>query len=162
MKHILSVLVNNSSGVLSHVTSLFTRRGYNIDSLSVAETENKGRSIITMVVNEEKSMIAQIEKQLYKLMDVISIENLSNRDSLERELVLITVKVVREKREEILSLVDLFKAHIVDMSEEAVLMELVGNPRRVRSFIRALSEYGIIRMARTGTVSLPFPSAEDE
>jgi len=161
MKHVLSVLVNNSSGVLSHVTSLFTRRGYNIDSLSVAETENRGISIITMVVDEDRSMVAQIEKQLYKLMDVISIENLSNTDSLERELVLITIKASREKREEILSLVDVFKAHIVDMSEKAVMIELNGNPRRIRTFIQAMTEYGIIRMARTGTVSLPFPSAEE-
>jgi len=160
MKHILSVLVNNSSGVLSHVSSLFTRRGYNIDSLSVAETQNPSHSIITLVVNEDERMVHQIEKQLYKLMDVIKIENLSNKESIERELMLVTIMADRSRREDILSLVDVFHGTIVDMTESVVMIEMIGNPRRIRTFLKAIEEFGIIRMARTGTVSLPFSSAE--
>jgi len=160
MKHILSVLVNNSSGVLSHVSSLFTRRGYNIDSLSVAETQNPSHSIITLVVNEDERMVHQIEKQLYKLMDVIKIENLSNKESIERELMLVTIMADRSRREDILSLVDVFHGTIVDMTESVVMIEMIGNPRRIRTFLKAIEEFGIIRMARTGTVSLPFSTSE--
>lgn len=162
MKQILSVLVNNHSGVLSHVSSLFTRRGYNIDSLSVAETDKKEQSIITLVLNEDHKMIRQIEKQLYKLTDVISIENLTYHESLERELVLVTIQCQRGKREEILALVDVFKGSIVDMTHEKVMIELSGNPRRVKTFIEAIAEFGIERMARTGTISLPFPSEKKQ
>ncbi len=159
MKHTLSVMVNNSSGVLSHVSSLFTRRGYNIDSLSVAETENPARSVITLVVNENDRMVAQIVKQLYKLMDVISIEDLTQTPALERELILMTVQSNRKNREELLSLVDVFKATVVDMTEAEIMIELSGNPRRINSFIKAFREYGIVRMARTGAIALPFPVA---
>lgn len=160
MKHILSVQVNNNFGVLSHVASLFTRRGYNIDSLSVGETENPERSVITLVVNEQPEMIQQVEKQLYKLTDVISVENLTGEDSLKRELILITVRCTRETRSDILNLTDVFQASIVDMTPERILIEMSGIPRRVSTFMQAIAEYGIVHIARTGTIALKFPSAE--
>jgi len=160
-KHILSVLVNNSSGALSHVAGLFTRRGYNIDSLSVAETEESNRSIITLVVNENNKKVEQIRNQLYKLMDVIFIEDLTDVESLERELVLVTIKAQPNNRDAILTLIDVFKATIVDMTDSAVMIEMSGNPRRIQTFIQAIREYEIIKLARTGTISLSFPSADE-
>jgi len=161
MKHVLSVLVKNSSGVLSHVASLFTRRGYNIESLCVAETHHPERSIITMVVDEEDKMVRQIERQLYKLVDVVKIEDLTGVDSIERELVLATIKCERSKREEILSLIEVYQGHIVDMTESAIMIEMIAAPRRIRSFIKTISEYGIIRIARSGTIALPYLSNDD-
>ena len=116
MKHILSVLVNNYSGVLSHVSGLFTRRGYNIDALSVGETQDKTKSIITLVVDEDFEMVRQIEKQLYKLVDVLSIEDLTYKEALKRELLIVTVKSSKEDRREILSLVEVFKGIIFTFS----------------------------------------------
>lgn len=161
MKHILSVLVNNSSGVLSHVTGLFTRRGYNIESLCVAETHHPERSIITMVVDEEDKMVRQIEKQLYKLVDVVKIEDLTNVESVERELVLAAIQSERSKRDEILSLIDVYQAHIIDMTDSAIMIEMIAAPRRIRSFIKIISEYGIIRIARSGSIALPYLSADE-
>jgi len=161
MKHILSVLVNNSSGVLSHVASLFTRRGYNIESLSVAETHMTERSVITMVVDEDDKMVRQIEKQLYKLVDVVKIEDLTNIDSIERELVLATIQCERSKRDEILSLINAFQAHIRDMSDTAIIVEMTANPRQIQSFIKTISEYGILKIARSGSIALPALSTEN-
>ena len=161
MKQVLSVVVNNSAGVLSHVSGLFTRRGYNITSLSVGETENKEKSVITLVVDEDDKMVSQIQKQLHKLADVISIDNLTNKDSLKRELLLITIKTNRKKRTEILSLIDVFKATIVDMTDELIMVEMVGLPRRITAFLGVMSEFGITGVARTGTIALSFPSAID-
>ena len=159
MRTVLSVLVRNSAGVLSHVSGLFTRRGYNIDSLSVGETEDATKSIITLVVSEEEEMVRQIEKQLYKLVDVLEIRELTGEDALKRELVLLTVKSSRETRHELLTLINVFKARVVDMSESEIMIEMVANPRRSSGFVRAFSEFGIIEMARTGTIALPFPAS---
>jgi len=158
LKHLLSVLVRNHYGVLSHVSGLFTRRGYNIDSLSVGETDNPEYSIITMVVNEEPKMVRQIEKQLYKLVDVIKIEDLTQKESLQRELVVLTVETNRANRQEILALVEVFKGIIVDMTDSAVMIEMSSNPRRIETFIKVFSEYNIMQIARTGTIALEFPS----
>ena len=159
MRTVLSVLVRNSAGVLSHVSGLFTRRGYNIDSLSVGETEDATKSIITLVVSEEEEMVRQIEKQLYKLVDVLEIRELTGEDALKRELVLLTVKSSRETRHELLTLINVSKARVVDMSESEIMIEMVANPRRISGFLRAFSEFGIIEMARTGTIALPFPAS---
>ena len=157
MKHILSVEVNNTSGVLSHVSGLFTRRGYNIDSLSVGETEKPDRSVITLVVNEDEEMIRQIEKQLYKLVDVIEVKNLTGEESLKRELVLLTVKSDQKTRADLINLVDVFDAKIVDLTNDAVMIEMSGIPRQVATFIQIMSELGILSMARTGSIALGFP-----
>ena len=160
MRNILSVVVNNSSGVLSHVIGLFTRRGYNIDSLSVAPTADISESVITIVVNEEDKMIKQIIKQLNKLTDVIAVKNLTNREAFKRELILITVQFHREKRTDFLGLIEAFKATITDMSEDAALIELTGLPRKVQAFLNAMAEFNIIGVARTGSIALEFPTAE--
>ncbi|MCS6983677.1 MAG: acetolactate synthase small subunit [Leptospiraceae bacterium] len=159
MKHVLSVLVNNHAGVLSHVSGLFTRRSYNIDSLSVGETQDPTKSIITLVISEDEEMVKQIEKQLYKLVDVLEIRDLTGEDSLKRELILLTVRFSPEKRAEILTLIDVFKATVVDMTEEEIMIELVANPRRISSFLQTFSKFHIVEMARTGTIALEFPTA---
>lgn len=155
MKHVLSVLVNNSSGVLSHVSGLFTRRGYNIDSLSVGETHVHEQSIITLVVNEDDKMVAQITKQLYKLVDVLEITDLTYSEAVKREMVLVTINTPKEKRQEILTLLTAFGGKIVDMNESFLLAQMIGSPRHTQSFLDAFKEYGIVDMARTGTVALP-------
>ena len=156
MKSVLSVLVNNSSGVLSHVSGLFTRRGYNIDSLSVGATQDVLKSVITLVVDEDEKMVKQIIKQLYKLVDVIQIDNLTHEESLKRELVLVKVTVNRKNRTELLSLVEAFKAVIVDMNQTSAMLELSGYPRKIEAFIQGMSEFGITEVARTGTIALAF------
>ena len=161
MRSILSVLVNNSSGVLSHVAGLFARRGYNIDSLSVAETQDPSKSIITLVVNEEQNMLKQIKKQLYKLIDVIQIDDLSGENSFKRELVLLTVKATKNNRNQISGLVDAFQAKIVDMTKNAMMIELNGSQRTVSAFLKLLTDFGVLSVARTGTIALQYPSAED-
>lgn len=157
MKHVLSVLVYNHAGVLSHVSGLFTRRGYNIDSLSVGVTQDPEKSVITIVVSEDEAMVRQIEQQLYKLVGVIAIEDLTYSDSLKRELLLVTVKSTIETRQELLTLVDVFDGRVTDMTETRIMVELAGKPRRVTTFIKALENYGIVKMARTGTIALAFP-----
>lgn len=161
MKHVLSVLVNNSSGVLSHVSGLFTRRGYNIDSLSVGETHNAEQSIITLVVNEEEKMVNQIIKQLYKLTDVLEISDLTYSESVKREMLLVTIHSTKENRQEILALLNAFDAKIVDMNKNHLLIEMIGSPRHTQAFLDAFKEYGIVDMARTGTVALPMRTSAD-
>jgi acetolactate synthase-1/3 small subunit len=154
-KHILSVLVNNSSGVLSHVASLFTRRGYNIESLCVAETHQPERSVITMVIDEDDKMVSQIERQLYKLVDVVKIEDLTNVESVERELVLVSLQSDKSNRDEIVSLINIYQGRVVDMTDTAIMIELIADTHRVHSFINIISEYGIIKIARSGSIALP-------
>lgn len=161
MRHILSVTVNNSAGVLSHVSGLFTRRGYNIDSLSVGETENPRLSVITLVVNEEPERIYQIEKQFLKLVDVIDVKNLSGEQSLKRELLLANIGFSVEKRQNLITLIQAFQGTITDMTHDSLMLELVASPRRINSFLAALKEFSILSMSRTGTVALRFPSYEE-
>ena len=158
MKHILLITVNNSSGVLSHVAGLFTRRGYNIDSLSVGETQDAARSVITLVVNEEPRILQQVKKQLLKLVDVTQINDLTGEDSLKRELVLITVAANNKNRVEITSLVDAFQGKVADVSSDTMMIEFNGTPRSVSSFLKIFKKYGIQSMARTGTIALNYSS----
>lgn len=158
MKHILSVTVNNSAGVLSHVSGLFTRRGYNIDSLSVGETEDSKLSVITLVVNEVEDRIKQIEKQFLKLVDVIEIQNLTGEQSLKRELLLANIKFTSENRQNLITLIQAFQGTITDMTKATLMLELVASPRRINSFLSSLKEFEITGMSRTGTVALKFPS----
>jgi acetolactate synthase I/III small subunit len=157
MKHVLSVKVNNTAGVLSHVTGLFTRRSYNIDSLCVGETHEPQFSVITLVINEDAAMIEQITKQLLKLIDVIEIHNLTGDISAKRELLLLTVEIKRTERAELLALATLFEATVVEMSASQALLQLVAEPRRTSHFIQALAAFKIKNMARTGVVALALP-----
>ncbi len=157
MKHILSITVNNSSGVLSHVAGLFTRRAYNIDSLSVGETQDSTKSVITLVVDEDIHVLEQVKKQVLKLIDVIKIDDLTGETSLKRELILLVVLANEQNRMEITSLVDSFQGKILDISDEAMMVELNGTPRSVSSFIKLFSKYGIQEVARTGAIALAYP-----
>ena len=160
LKHILSISVNNSSGVLSHVAGLFTRRGYNIDSLSVGESDDPKVSVITMVVNEESKVLHQVKKQLLKLVDVIGIVDLTGENSIKRELILLTVCINPKNRNEISNLVDAFQGRVLDITDDSMMIELYGTPRQVTSFLKTFSEYGVKALSRTGTIALQYPSIQ--
>jgi acetolactate synthase-1/3 small subunit len=148
----LAVLVNNEPGVLSRVAGLFTRRGYNIHSLAVGPTEDNSISRITIVVEEDEQRLEQVTKQLHKLIDVLKITDLTYEERVERELALIKVK--GDKRSEILQIVDIFRAKIVDVSPKEVMVEVTGDMEKVDAFIQMLDSYGITEIVRTGKIAL--------
>ncbi len=148
----LAVLVRNEPGVLSRVSGLFTRRGYNIHSLAVGPTEDEKVSRITIVVKEEEKRLEQVIKQLHKLVDVLKITDLTNAERVEREMALI--KVHGEKRSEILQIVDIFRAKIVDVSPKEVMVEVTGDTDKVDALIYMLDSYGITEIVRTGKIAL--------
>jgi acetolactate synthase I/III small subunit len=153
--HILSVLVQNQPGVLARVSSLFARRGYNIFSLAVAPAEEAGRSRITIVVDLDSAPLEQITKQLFKLVDVIKISELDPRRSVERELLIATVRATAEMRSEVQSLVDIFEAKIIAVAEDVLTVSLEGHPDKLDDFEDLIDSYGIVELQRTGRVALP-------
>ena len=153
--HILSVLVQNRPGVLARVSSLFARRGFNIFSLAVAPAENEGMSRITIVVDVESVPLEQITKQLFKLVEVIKISELDPRNSVERELVLATVRAAPDLRGQILELATIFEAKILAVGVEALTLSLEGHPDKLDDFEALLDGYGIVELQRTGRVALP-------
>jgi acetolactate synthase-1/3 small subunit len=153
-KMVLSLLVDNTSGVLSRVSGMFSRRGYNIDSLTVGVTENPQFSRMTVAVSGDDRILNQIKKQLLKLEDVISITELKDGESVCRELVLIKVKTSIEERQQIISLADVFRANVVDVSKESVMIEIIGNVSKIEGFIRLLDGFTIEEMVRTGLTGL--------
>lgn len=154
MKHLLSVLVENKSGVLHNISGLFSRRGFNIDSLAVGTTENPELSRMTIVVDGENQPIEQVKKQLNKLISVIKISELDSGSSVERELVLIKVNAQPAKRPEIVSIIDIFRAKIVDVTERYLTVEVTGTSDKIKALEDILSGYGIIELARTGKIAL--------
>jgi len=153
--HILSVLVENRAGVLARVASLFARRGFNIFSLAVAPTEEERFSRITIVVDIESSPLEQITKQLFKLIDVVKISELDPRSSVERELLLATVRTDAELRSQVLELVQIFEGKILAVGGEAMTVSLDGDPDKLDDFEELLRSYGIVELQRTGRVALP-------
>ncbi len=153
-KYVLSVLVENHAGVLSRVSGLFSRRGYNIDSLTVCETEQEGRSRMTIVVRGDEYILEQIEKQLSKLVEVISIEHCLPDVTTQREMALIKVKASGEKRAVIIETCNIFRAHIVDVSENALIVEATGSENKISSLIRLLEPYGILELLKSGLVAM--------
>jgi acetolactate synthase I/III small subunit len=153
--HILSVLVENRAGVLARVASLFARRGFNIFSLAVAPTEDNRFSRITIVVDIESNPLEQITKQLFKLIDVVKISELDPRLSVERELLLATVRVAPEDRSQIVELTTIFEGKILAVGTEALTVSLEGNPDKLDDFEDLLRAYGIVELQRTGRVALP-------
>ena len=153
-KHVLSVLVKNSSGVLSRVSGLFSRRGYNIDSLTVGRTENPSISRMTITLMEDDDMLEQVKKQLNKLEDVIRVVNFKPEDSVYRELVLIKVKASGENRAAINETVKIFRSKIVDLSSDTLTIELTGDESKVSALINLMEEYGIEELVRTGVTAL--------
>ena len=149
-RHILSVLVENQSGVLSRVSGLFSRRGYNIDSLSVGETENPKISRMTIVVQGDDHILEQIKKQLNKLIDVIKVAELDVHQSVFRELALIKVRTTMAARASIIEIVDIFRAKIVDVANETLTVEMTGDEEKIEAFINIMAPYGIVEIVRTG------------
>jgi acetolactate synthase I/III small subunit len=155
LHHTLVVLVENKAGVLARVSSLFARRGYNIYSLAVAPTEDERFSRITIVVDVESSPLEQITKQLYKLVNVVKISELDPRDSVERELMLATVRALATGRGQVIELVDLFDGRIVDVGHDELTISLDGEPNRLDDLEDLLRPFGIVELQRTGRVALP-------
>ena len=154
MKHTLSVLVEDESGALSRIAGLFARRGFNIDSLAVGPAEAEGISRLTMVVDGDNQTLQQMSKQLDKLINVLDVIDLSNLPAVERELMLLKVSASAEQRGKILDLVQVFRAKVVDVSDEALTLEVVGDPGKLVAIEKLLAPYGIIEIARTGKVAL--------
>ena len=153
--HILSVLVQNRPGVLARVSGLFARRGYNIFSLAVAPTEDPMLSRITIVVDVESAPLEQVVKQLFKLVDVVKISELDPRRSVERELLMATVRVPAEDRAQVVELTNIFEGKILAVGVEAITVSLDGSPDKIDDFEELLRGYGIVELQRTGRVALP-------
>jgi acetolactate synthase-1/3 small subunit len=153
--HILSVLVQNRPGVLARVAGLFARRDYNIFSLAVAPAEDEGFSRITIVVDVDSAPLEQITKQLFKLIEVVKISELDPRRSVERELLLATIRVSPDNRGQILELATIFEGKILAVGVEAITLSLDGHPDKLDDFEELLSGYGIVELQRTGRVALP-------
>ena len=155
MRHaVFSILVENSAGVLSRVAGLFSRRGYNIDSLTVGETTDPKVSRMTVTVTGDDDVLEQIEKQLSKLIDVKEVVELPAEASVCRELVLVKVECDTTRRQEIIAISDIFRANIVDVSTESVIIELTGAQSKLNVFIELLNGFKITELARTGIIGL--------
>jgi acetolactate synthase-1/3 small subunit len=152
--HTLSVLVEDKPGVLARVASLFSRRGFNIQSLAVGATEQKDMSRMTIVVSVEDSPLEQITKQLNKLVNVIKIVEQDVDNSVERELALIKVRADATTRSQVIEAVNLFRAKVVDVTTESLTIEATGTPAKLEAFMRVLEPYGIRELAQSGVVSL--------
>lgn len=153
-KYTLSVLVENRSGVLSRVAGLFSRRGFNIDSLAVGVTENPEVSRMTIVVNGDEYTVEQVSKQLNKLIDVIKIRALDHSDSVSRELALIKVNATASTRSEIIQIVEIFRAKIIDVSKNTLTVEISGATDKVEALEDMLKQFGIKEIVRTGTIAI--------
>lgn len=153
-KHVLSILVDNEPGVLSRITGLFSGRGYNIESLSVAETMEPRMSRITMITRGDVAILEQIKKQLHKLINVVTVQDLTDKEFVQRELALIKVNAKPEFRAEILRIVDIFRAKVVDVGHEHYTIELAASEDKLRAIMGLLKPMGIKEVARTGSVAL--------
>ena len=153
-KHTLSVLVENKPGVLARVAGLFSRRGFNIDSLAVGETEHPQVSRITLVVDADQSPLEQVTKQLNKLVNVLKIVELSAEVSVQRELVLVKVRADRSTRTQVLETVALFRARVVDVAPDTLTIEATGTTAKLDALLRDLEPYGIKEMVQSGLVAL--------
>jgi acetolactate synthase-1/3 small subunit len=154
MKHTISVLVENKPGVLARVSGLFARRGFNIESLAVGTTEDESVSRMTIVAQGDDSVLEQITKQLYKLIDVIKVFDIPKDVAVERELMLIKVSCNEKTRPEIIEIVDIFRGRIVDVSEGAVTIEMTGEENKIEGILKLLKKFGIKELIRTGKIAL--------
>ena len=152
--HTLSVLVENSPGVLARIASLFSRRGYNIDSLAVGPTEDPNVSRMTIVVNVEGHALSQVIQQTDKLINVLSIIELDPIASVQRELLLVKVSTYPETRSQVLETVQLFRAKVVDVAQDAVTIEATGNSEKIQALLRVLEPYGIKELVHSGLVAM--------
>ena len=154
MRHVISVYVDNKFGVLARVSGLFMRRGFNIDSLTVGETEDPDFSRITVTVHGNESLRDQVVNQLTKLYNVKRVKSLSYDETTERELLLIKVANTSKKRNEIISATEVYRGTIVDYSSNSITIEITGEPNKISSFIERMKPVGIIELCRTGIVAL--------
>ena len=154
MRHTLSVLVENKPGALMRVTSMFARRGYNIDSLAVGPTERHDVSRITLRVDCAQTSLEQIEKQMHKLVNVLRVQELVPGESIERELALLKVSAPAHKRAELIALADAFGARVADLGAESLVFELVGTPEEIDSFEELVRPHGLQELGRTGRLGL--------
>jgi acetolactate synthase I/III small subunit len=154
MKHTLSVLVEDEAGVLSRISGLFARRGFNIESLAVGPAEQSGVSRITMVVPGDDRVIEQLTKQLYKLVNVLKVQDVTEIPCVERELMLLKVNATSSTRSEIVELAQIFRARVVDVAEDSVTLEVVGDPGKMVAIVQVLLKFGLKEIARTGKIAL--------
>lgn len=153
-QRVFQLLTNNTSGVLSRITGLFSRRGYNIESITAGVTADPKYSRITIVTSGDDEILEQIEKQLEKLVDVKDIKELKPAESVYRELVLIKIRVTAEQRQNVLSVANIFRANVIDVSADSLIVELTGNQSKIEAFINLLEGYEILEIARTGIAGL--------
>lgn len=154
MRHIISLLLENESGALSRVAGLFSARGYNIESVTVAPTNDRSLSRMTIVTSGTDEVVEQITKQLNKLVDVVRLSELTESSHVERELLLIKVRAEGTGREEIRSLVDIFRGQIVDVTDKSYIIQLTGDGQKIDAFMNALGEHTILEVARSGATGI--------
>ncbi len=153
-KKVFQILADNTSGVLSRVSGLFSRRGYNIESITAGVTADPRFSRITIVTSGDDEILEQIEKQVAKLADVRDVRELKPEESVYRELVMVKVRASMEQRQNVIAVVDSFRAKIIDFAPESLMIELTGNLQKVDAFIKLMEEYDILELARTGIAGL--------
>lgn len=162
MRHLLSAVVQNVPGVLAHISGMLASRGYNIDSLAVGETEDKNLSRMTFVVVGDDRVLEQVRKQLEKIVTVVGVQDISSRDYVERDLMLIKVRSANGSvRTEIRELVDIFRGRIVDVGPEELMIEISGRESKIQAFIERMRPYGIIELVRTGRIAMVRGSNSD-
>jgi acetolactate synthase I/III small subunit len=154
MRHVLSALVHNQPGVLAHVSGMLASRGFNIDSLAVGETEDQQLSRMTFVVHGDDAELEQVRKQLDKIVSVVKVQDISSENFVERDLMLVKVKASPAQRMEIVLLVEMFRARVVDVSPNDIMIEISGQEQKIEAFIDLMRPYGIVELARTGRIAL--------
>ena len=155
MKHIISALVENKPGVLAHVAGMFAARGFNIDSLVVGRTEDPDLSRMTIVVIGDDRIVEQVRKQLAKIIPVVKVQDFVGQPLVARDLMLIVVSCTPEQRPELLSLIEVFRAKVVDIGHKFIMIEVSGPEDKIEAFINVCRPYGIKNVARTGTIAMP-------
>jgi acetolactate synthase I/III small subunit len=154
MRHVLSALVQNQPGVLAQISGMLASRGFNIDSLAVGATEEPNLSRMTFVVHGDDAVLEQVSKQLDKIVTVVKVHDISSEDFVERDLMLIKVKASSQQRMEIVLLVEMFRARVVDISPNDLMIEISGQEKKIEAFIDLMRPYGIAELARTGRIAL--------
>jgi acetolactate synthase-1/3 small subunit len=154
MKHTVVAMVEDRPGVLTRVASLFRRRGFNIDSLAVGATEEQGISRMTIVVDGDDGILRQVEHQLFKLIDVVKVTNLSKEDAVSRELALMKVRCGTLNRREVLDIVEIFRAQVIDVSPATLIIQVVAEEERLNALLDNLKPYGVMEMVRTGRIAM--------
>lgn len=154
MKHTIAVIVNDQPGVLQRVSGLFGRRGFNIDSITVGASEEEGLSRMVIVTTGDEHTLEQVEKQLYKIIDVIKVVDLSSQPMVSRELALIKVKAEPRERPEILGVVETFRATVVDIGPNTIIVQVVGESQKIEAMVELLKPYGIREISRTGVTAM--------